>query len=237
MKIQNVDINRLNPAAYNPRVELQDGDPEFEKLKTNLKKYGFVQPIVVNKRTGNMVAGHQRRKAAISIGMDEVPVTYVDVSENEEKKLNLALNKISGSWDEEALGELLAELQDEGEDLSDTGFDEIEIEELTMAFADVDIDSSFMGDDAPFDSEEDEEEEVFDDDEFGADERGYVIKYELIFEDEVQKETFYEFMKQLKELYDPEAFPTHASRIHAYLVKEGLKGIKGLLERKNAQKG
>ncbi|QFG05745.1 ParB-like nuclease domain protein [Bacillus phage 035JT001] len=236
MEIKMLDIEELNPAAYNPRIEMKDGDPEFEKLKANIEKYGFVQPIVVNEATGNMVGGHQRRKAALSLGMTEVPVTHVNLSEEEEKKLNLALNKISGTWDEQALGELLAELQADGEDLSDTGFDEIEIEELTMAFADVDMDEHFMEEDVSFDTE-DEEEEESEDEEFGADERGYVIKYELIFDDEVQKETFYEFMKRLKEIYDPEAFPTHASRIHAYLVKEGLTGIKRLLDDKNAQRG
>lgn len=238
MKVKMVAIGKLNPAAYNPRIELKAGDPEFEKLKQSIEKFGFVQPIVVNTRTGNMVGGHQRLGVAKAIGMKTVPVTEIDVDLNEEKKLNLALNKVSGKWNEEALGALLNDLKLDGEDLELTGFDEIEIEELTMAFADVDLNDDLelfkSGDNEPSNDEEDSDYEPED---LGADDRGYVIKYELIFDDEVQQETFHGFLKMLKDLYDNDAFPTHASRIHAFLKKEGLQSVKGLLDKKNAQEG
>jgi len=62
INIQVIDIDKLNPAKYNPRVDLKPGDPEYEKLKRSIKEFGYVEPIVWNKRTGNVVGGHQRLK-------------------------------------------------------------------------------------------------------------------------------------------------------------------------------
>lgn len=62
MRIEKIDILKLNPAKYNPRKDLKPGDPEYEKLKQSIKKFGVVEPIVWNKRSGNIVGGHQRYK-------------------------------------------------------------------------------------------------------------------------------------------------------------------------------
>ena len=62
MNIQKVQLEKLNPAKYNPRKDLRPGDPEYEKLKKSIETFGYVEPIVWNKRTGNIVGGHQRLK-------------------------------------------------------------------------------------------------------------------------------------------------------------------------------
>lgn len=231
MQIKQVSVNKLNPAAYNPRKELEEGDPQFEALKENLLKFGFVQPIVVNKQTGNMVGGHQRLRVAKALNMAKVPVTEVDISLEEEKKLNLALNKVSGEWHEEKLGQLLAELKTTGDDLTLTGFGELEIEELTLAFSQIDLDAefeAFAGGGGEYIPEEFENEyeapevaEVPEEQSRGTETKA-VIKYEIIFDNELQQATWHEFMKKLKSEMDLNTHPTHASRIHEFLIKEVL---------------
>lgn len=55
MNIRIVATDQINAAAYNPRADLQPGDPEYEKLKRSIEEFGYVEPIVWNERTGNMV--------------------------------------------------------------------------------------------------------------------------------------------------------------------------------------
>jgi ParB-like chromosome segregation protein Spo0J len=96
MRIKKIKIEQINPAAYNPRVDLKPGDTEYEKLKNSIANFGCVEPLVWNKRTGNLVGGHQRLKILVEQGFAEVEVSVVDLSLEKEKALNLALNKISG---------------------------------------------------------------------------------------------------------------------------------------------
>lgn len=135
MNIQIISLDRLNPAAYNPRVDLQPGDVEYEKLKRSIETFGYVEPIVWNERTGNMVGGHQRYKILLERGDTEAAVSVVDLDDQQERLLNLALNKVSGRWDDEALARLLEELQAAGAELGLSGFDEDEIDKLLADFA------------------------------------------------------------------------------------------------------
>ncbi len=140
MRIEKIPIEKLNPAKYNPRKDLKPGDPEYEKLKRSIEEFGYVEPIVWNERTGNVVGGHQRLKILKELGRTEIEVTVVDLDEIKEKTLNLALNKISGDWDMPKLKDLLLEL-DTGElDIEITGFDEEEIERLMTQFSPIDLD-------------------------------------------------------------------------------------------------
>ena len=119
MDIENVDPRTLVPADYNPR---KITDRQRAALEQSLDEFGFVQPIVVNTKTGCIVGGHQRLNAALALGHKTVPVVRVDLEVDREKALNVALNKISGEWDYPALIDLLADLQPTPEfDL--TGFD------------------------------------------------------------------------------------------------------------------
>ncbi len=127
-------ISELKRADYNPRLELQPGDPEFEKLKRSIETFGLVEPIVFNVRTGTVVGGHQRLSVLEHLGWDEVDVSLVDITLEEEQFLNIALNKIEGDWDPYKLKELLEEMDTGQFDMSLTGFDEEEIEDLMTQF-------------------------------------------------------------------------------------------------------
>ncbi|WP_019420172.1 site-specific DNA-methyltransferase [Paenibacillus sp. OSY-SE] len=138
MDIRLIPIEQINAAAYNPRVDLQPDDPDYEKLRRSIEEFGYVEPIVWNERTGNMVGGHQRFKILVNEqGRTEIEVSVVDLDETEEKLLNIALNKVSGRWDDEALARLLDELQAEAADLGLTGFDQDEIDDLSSILPDV----------------------------------------------------------------------------------------------------
>jgi ParB/RepB/Spo0J family partition protein len=108
MKIELIDPETLKSAAYNPRQISRD---ELNKLIKSIKQFGFVDPALVRKQDNMIVGGHQRVKAAIEMGLKEIPVVFLDITENDAKLLNVALNKISGDWDEDKLTELLSELK------------------------------------------------------------------------------------------------------------------------------
>ena len=149
MQIKRVPITRLNPAAYNPRKDLQPGDPEYQKLARSMTKFGCVEPIIWNERTGNVVGGHQRLKVLIAAGETELDVSVVNLSAEDEKALNLALNKIVGVWDDEALSQLLQELAETaGVDETLTGFDPGELDELLESLSGVTAGFALPGADA-----------------------------------------------------------------------------------------
>ena len=110
MEIRKVPISLLNAAPYNPRKDLQPGDPEYQKIARSIEKYGCVEPIIWNEKTGNVIGGHQRLKVLVATGAVEVDVSVVQLSLEDEKALNLALNKISGQWDNEKLSAVLQDL-------------------------------------------------------------------------------------------------------------------------------
>lgn len=134
MLIQKVSADRLNPAAYNPRRDLKPGDKDYEKLKRSIEEFGFVEPVVWNRRTGFVVGGHQRLKVLLDMGETEIDCVVVDLEPEKEKALNLALNRIQGDWDEAKLAEVIAELDASAFDVSFTGFDAEEIDALMNRF-------------------------------------------------------------------------------------------------------
>lgn len=133
MNIQKIPVEKLNPAAYNPRQDLQPGDPEYEKLKRSINEFGYVELIIWNKRTGNIVSGHQRYKVLRQQGLKEIDCVVVDLDDDREKALNVAMNKVGGSWDEALLAGLLKDLEDSDFDVTLTGFDMDEVEALFKA--------------------------------------------------------------------------------------------------------
>lgn len=136
MKIKRIAIRAIKPAKYNPRVDLQPGDPEYEKIKRSIKEFGFVEPLVWNEHNGVLIGGHQRLKVLVELGHDDVDVSVVNIKDPlREKALNVALNKISGDWDEEKLDVLFRELSDKGFDVLLTGFSDEEIKKLTEGIA------------------------------------------------------------------------------------------------------
>ncbi len=129
MEVEHVSTSDLAgmAAPYNPR---KISDHDLAALQRSLRFFGTVEPIVVNRRSGHIVGGHQRVKAAEAEGIETLPVVYVDLDDPSEKQLNLALNRISGEFDMEKLAELLKDLEAQGADLDLTGFTTVEIDEL-----------------------------------------------------------------------------------------------------------
>lgn len=113
--------------------------PEYDKLKHSIETFGIVEPIVYNKRTGNVVGGHQRLQVLKDMGRHAVPCSVIDIGEDEEKLLNIALNKIQGQWDYGKLEELIKDLDSELAEA--TGFS---AEEIALMQSD---DSDLMEDD------------------------------------------------------------------------------------------
>ena len=130
MNIEKKNVKDLLPADYNPRKDLKPGDPEYEKLKRSIEQFGYVEPVIWNEKTGRVVGGHQRLKVLTDMGITEVDVVVVDMDSEKEKALNIALNKISGEWDTEKLALVIADLQGTDFDVSLTGFDPEELEDL-----------------------------------------------------------------------------------------------------------
>jgi len=128
--IETKSTKDLLPAEYNPRKDLKPGDAEYEKLKRSITEFGYVEPVIWNKTTGRVVGGHQRLKVLMDMGITEVECVVVELSEEKEKALNIALNKISGEWDKDKLALLITDLQGTDFDVSLTGFDPAEIDDL-----------------------------------------------------------------------------------------------------------
>lgn len=127
MRLEKVELDKLKEAAYNPRVKLEPGMDEYEKLRKSIETFGDVEPIVWNHRTGNVVGGHQRLQVLKDLGYKKATVSVVEMDEAAEKRLNLALNKARGDWDGKKLEELLQEMAPDALEVSGFGADEVAI--------------------------------------------------------------------------------------------------------------
>lgn len=104
MNIVLVKIKELKPAEYNPRQLTED---QHKRLKESIVKFGMVDPIIANKHLGRenvVIGGHMRLKICEELGQEDVPVYFVDLNLEKEKELNIRLNKNTGEWNFEALG-------------------------------------------------------------------------------------------------------------------------------------
>jgi DNA modification methylase len=126
--IEQVPIDGLRPDPANPR---RISEEELDALERSIRQFGFVQPVLARREDATVIGGHQRLLAARRLGLTSVPVIWLDLSAEQARLLGLALNKISGSWDDALLARLLADLQSIPDlDLSLSGFDEDEVKEL-----------------------------------------------------------------------------------------------------------
>ena len=165
MEIEKIKITDIKPAEYNPR---QITSEELTKLTNSINEFGLVDPIIINLKNNKIIGGHQRYEVLINqymldnnfyaelnlIRMGDIGWIFTETdltleSEDHEKALNLALNKISGEWDFNKLTILLDELEMNDFDISLAGFDGLELDEF-------DLDSEEDYDD--YDIEEDEYE-------------------------------------------------------------------------------
>jgi len=129
MEFKKLKIDTLIPASYNPRKALKPGDPEFEKIKNSITEFGYVDPIIVNSDM-TIIGGHQRWSVLKTLGFTEVDCVVIEIDKTKEKALNIALNKVTGEWNKELLADLIKDLQSLDYDVSFTGFDPPEIDEL-----------------------------------------------------------------------------------------------------------
>lgn len=102
MNIRKIKIANLKPAEYNPRIDLKPENVEYQRIKRSLVEFGYVAPIIVNTDM-TVISGHQRLKVLKELGYTEIDCNIVDLDKNKEKALNIALNKISGEWDNDKL--------------------------------------------------------------------------------------------------------------------------------------
>jgi DNA modification methylase len=123
MQVEHVAIDELRPDPGNPR---KISDAELDALARSLRQWGFVQPALARREDRVVIGGHQRLLAARKLGLKTAPVIFLDLSVEQSRLLNVALNKISGEWDEELLARMLANLQPVA-DLTLTGFDDDEL--------------------------------------------------------------------------------------------------------------
>ena len=129
MEIKELSLKELKPAAYNPRKKLKKGDKEYEKIKQSLLKFGYVDPIIVNEDL-TVIGGHQRLTVLKDLDYETAKCVIVNLPKEDEKALNIALNKITGQWDEALLTDLLLDLQESDFSLDLTGFEPPEIDDI-----------------------------------------------------------------------------------------------------------
>jgi DNA modification methylase len=128
LQIVHVPIDELHPDPKNPRKISAE---ELDRLTRSLREFGFLQPVIARHDDHIVIGGHQRLVAARRLGYKQVPTIFVDLSPEQSHLLNLALNRISGDWDDALLARLLADLQGAPNvDLALSGFEDDEIQRL-----------------------------------------------------------------------------------------------------------
>lgn len=130
MEWRTIPVGDLRPAAYNPRKKLKSGDKEYEKIKKSIQEFGYVEPIIVNFDM-TVIGGHQRLTVLKDLGYTEVQCVVVHIEDDAKvKALNIALNKITGAWNEQLLADLIVDLQSQDFNTDLTGFEPAEIDQL-----------------------------------------------------------------------------------------------------------
>jgi ParB-like chromosome segregation protein Spo0J len=126
-----VAVASLRPWAKNPRKN----DPAVKAVADSIKRFGFGAPLIARRENGEIIAGHTRLKAAIKLGLAEVPVRYLDLSEAEAHALALADNRVGelADWDAGALSDVLRELEADSVSLDALGWDEASLRAIIDA--------------------------------------------------------------------------------------------------------
>jgi len=128
MQIQEVAVDKLIPYAKNSRTHSPE---QVGQIAASIKEFGFRNPILVD--GVGIIAGHGRLMAAQKLGLDKVPtIDCSDMSESQKKAYIIADNKLAlnAGWDNAMLTIELQDLEDEGFDLTLTGFDDKELDAL-----------------------------------------------------------------------------------------------------------
>ncbi len=126
--VQFVAPGSLRPDPGNPRRISEAMDVALER---SIRSEGILQPLIARLADRMLVAGHQRQRIAIRLGLPTVPVIFIEASEERARTIGIALNRISGEFDEAMLARRLAELDAEADiDATLTGFGQDDIKAL-----------------------------------------------------------------------------------------------------------
>lgn len=138
-------VSEIETADYNPRVQLKPGDAEWQRLAAIIDEYGLVEPLVWNERTRRLVGGHQRLEILKHRGDETVDVSVVDLDDDREKALNLALNNPSAQsrWDPLKLVEMAENMSAEA--IRVAGFDTMGDVHEVMRRAELSRSGGFLG--------------------------------------------------------------------------------------------
>ena len=120
MELEKIKIEQLEPATYNPR---QISTKQFNDLKESITKFGMVDPLIVNKNSYTIVGGHQRYKICKQLGYKEIGCIILDLNKEQERELNIRLNKNTGEFDMDILAN-----EFDIEELTEWGFKEIDLD-------------------------------------------------------------------------------------------------------------
>lgn len=135
LKIVEVPVGQLKPALYNPR---KISEKDFAQLTESIRQYSLVEPLIVNSqpdRYGTVIGGHQRLKAAVQLGYKTVPVVFISLDEDQERRLNLRLNRNTGEFDLDLLKAFDINL------LLDVGFDDTDLGDIWNASLEIEDDN------------------------------------------------------------------------------------------------
>ena len=122
-------VEDLTPWDDNPRLN----DEAVGKVRDSIKRFGFAAPIVARKEDGMVIAGHTRLRAAVELGLEKVPVRWMDLDPADARMLALADNKLGevAAWDDDLLRKVLEDLASEPDlDLSGLGWEEEDLEAI-----------------------------------------------------------------------------------------------------------
>ena len=134
MKVESKLIKDLKPATYNPR---QISTKDYNSLKESIKKFGLVDPIIINQNGNVVVGGHQRLKICKELKHIEIDCVVLDLSKEEERELNIRLNKNTGDFDMDILAN-----EFDIDQLVDWGFKHIDLDVNIDKIVDDNIDDS-----------------------------------------------------------------------------------------------
>ena len=132
MQIEKIKINKLKPAFYNPR---QISTKQYKDLKESIERFDLVDPIIINKDM-TVIGGHQRLKICKELKHKEIDCVVLDLSKEEERELNIRLNKNTGDFDMDILAN-----EFDIDELTDWGFKHIDLD-LNIDKIDEDTDDS-----------------------------------------------------------------------------------------------
>lgn len=219
MEIVDININDIHLSEYNPRIM---SGKNYERLSKNIEKFGLVSPIIVNLKNNHIIGGHQRYKVLTEKEITDLSMIKLNdigwvfpsqeliiETEEDEKLLNVALNKISGEFDNLKLSNLLSDLTEKGFDASLSGFNESELKEFSsfdldvgldpISFEEMEYETDFTEDDIIDAPDEELEEYETEDDEIKV--HNY---YDIIFNDEEEQSNWLNIISVIKTKYPEE---------------------------------